>query len=161
MKSKKLKIRFVKLRSLVHCAVILLISSQMMGKEMGVQTTSQGPQVDEIYAAWSDAASRSMVSLRVLSSVYTQKDVNRGSNWMGKPRVTSYKESTILSDVWHAEMRTCNRDIDLFPYLSFFSPRFPKFRNETILNYLFYWFIHSDICRINLWVKGFSEVLKV
>lgn len=94
-KAKKLKIRFVKLRSLVHCAVILLISSQMMGKEMGVQTTSQGPQVDEIYAAWSEAASRSMVNLRVLSSVYTQKDVNRGSNWMGKPRVTSYKESTI------------------------------------------------------------------
>lgn len=44
----------------------------------------------------------------------------------------------VLSDVWHAEMRTCNGDIDLFPYLSFFSPRFPKFRNETILNYLFY-----------------------
>lgn len=44
----------------------------------------------------------------------------------------------VLPDVWHAEMRTCNEDIDLFPYLSFFSPRFHKFISETILNYLFY-----------------------
>jgi len=46
VKNKKLKDRIhetkVKIRSLVHCAIILRVSAQIMGREVGVQNQFSG-----------------------------------------------------------------------------------------------------------------------
>ena len=49
----------VEIRSLVHCAIILPVSSQIMGRRWVYKTSSQGPQVEEIYATCSDERQKS------------------------------------------------------------------------------------------------------
>ena len=49
----------VKVRSSVHCVVILPVSSQITGGEVGVQNRITGPRVEEIHAACRDARPKS------------------------------------------------------------------------------------------------------
>lgn len=60
----------VKIRSLVHYAIILPISFQIMGGRRVYKTNFQGPQVEEIYAAFSDA--KHLDQPQGMLSVYTQ-----------------------------------------------------------------------------------------
>lgn len=122
----------MKIRSLVHCTVIL-VSFQIMGREVGVQSqfsgTSSGGNL--CYMQWWEAKectltfvlwfSRCQIGFCVLqqgassdqgpgqppksTARYTQEDSNIQNNWMVKPRATIVPERAV-SDVRHAEMES-------------------------------------------------------
>ena len=131
----------VKIRSLVHCAIILPISSQITGGEVGVQNWFPGTssRANSCFMQRCKAEECTLTSVLWISKCHTgfccipgrePRDVANVGVLRGLLSRVSVSRTTEwwcqespqwpLCEVWHAEMESIQQRYRSFPYLHFF-----------------------------------------